>query len=674
MNTLQKCLSLTACLTALAFPMLAMAQSNTSFQVENFEPLPSQGINTLNIGKADVLGHLKPSVGLFFNYMKEPLVVVPTGGDLDDAGSGRLIDNQLKAELLADVGLFDLLSFGVAVPFVLYQNGDPLTRLGSNESVESLVLADIRLIPKILLINPRSDWSRGFGAALMLPVYIPTGDDKFQGDGNVRVEPRLALSWMHDSGLSLSGNLGVQLLRNSSQALNVEPGNTLRYGVGLEVPSGWDRMKFIASYYGNYGFNDASGVGASSNVDSDSPMEIDGGVQFLLPANLVAQLGAGTGLNASVGSPVLRGFASINYTPMGEPEPVSPDIDGDGILNEQDQCPSESEDFDQFEDVDGCPDKDNDADGILDAEDKCPLKPEDIDKFKDGDGCPEPDNDNDGILDADDRCPLEPEDKDGFEDKDGCPDPDNDLDGVPDTNDLCPQQSEDQDGFDDTDGCPDPDNDGDGVLDVDDKCPLKPGVVSEGGCPVQDRDKDGIADNKDKCPDKAETFNGIKDNDGCPDGKAAAKIEDGRIVILKKVYFATSKDVILKKSYPVLRAVAGILRANPQVTQLRIEGHTDDVGKDESNMDLSKRRAASVRTFMLEKEQIAPRRLMDAGYGETVPLCQDLPELSKTKRAKRKNRRKIKKCRADNRRVEFVVTGVNGKPVSRKNVIKATPK
>ena len=670
MNTLRKCLALAAGLTALALPTFAAAQSNTTFQVENFEPLPSQGINTLNIGKADVLGHLKPSVGLFFNYMKEPLVVVPVGGDLGDAGSGRLIDNQLKAELLADVGLFDIVSLGVAVPFVLYQDGDPLTRLGSNESVESLVLSDIRVIPKLLLINPRNDWAKGFGAALMVPIYVPSGDDKFQSDGNVRVEPRLALSWMHNSGFSLSGNLGVQLLRNESEALNVEPGNTLRYGVGLEVPSGWDRLKFIASYYGNYGFNDASGLAAGDDVDNDSPMEIDAGLQFQLPANLVAQLGAGTGLNSSVGSPLLRGFASISYTPMGEPEPQSPDIDGDGILNEEDQCPTKPEDMDGFEDADGCPDLDNDADGILDAEDKCPLKPEDIDKHQDGDGCPDPDNDNDGILDGDDRCPLEPEDKDAFEDEDGCPDLDNDLDGVPDTDDLCPQRAEDKDGFDDTDGCPDPDNDGDGILDVKDKCPLKPGVVSEEGCPIKDRDKDGIPDDKDKCPDKPETFNGVKDNDGCPDGKAAAKIEEGRIVILKKVFFATNKDVILKKSYPVLRAVAGILRANPQVTQLRIEGHTDDVGKDESNMDLSQRRAASVRTFMIEKEQIAPRRLIDAGYGETIPLCKEIPELTKTKRAKRKNRRKIKACRADNRRVEFVVTGVNGKPVNRKKVIK----
>nr|MBA3541285.1 OmpA family protein [Deltaproteobacteria bacterium] len=80
------------------------------------------------------------------------------------------------------------------------------------------------------------------------------------------------------------------------------------------------------------------------------------------------------------------------------------------------------EDFDEFEDEDGCPDPDNDRDGILDVDDLCPNDPEDKDSWEDEDGCPEPDNDRDRILDNDDRCPNEPEIYNGFEDEDGCPD------------------------------------------------------------------------------------------------------------------------------------------------------------------------------------------------------------------------------------------------------------
>ena len=81
---------------------------------------------------------------------------------------------------------------------------------------------------------------------------------------------------------------------------------------------------------------------------------------------------------------------------------------------------------------------DADGDGIPDRDDGCPDSPEDFDGFQDGDGCPDPDNDGDGVPDASDRCPDAAEDLDGFQDGDGCPDLDNDGDGVPDIADACP--------------------------------------------------------------------------------------------------------------------------------------------------------------------------------------------------------------------------------------------
>ena len=65
---------------------------------------------------------------------------------------------------------------------------------------------------------------------------------------------------------------------------------------------------------------------------------------------------------------------------------------------------------------------DRDGDGIKDDVDKCPDDPEDFDAFEDEDGCPEPDNDHDGILDINDKCPNQPETVNGFQDEDGCPD------------------------------------------------------------------------------------------------------------------------------------------------------------------------------------------------------------------------------------------------------------
>jgi outer membrane protein OmpA-like peptidoglycan-associated protein len=140
----------------------------------------------------------------------------------------------------------------------------------------------------------------------------------------------------------------------------------------------------------------------------------------------------------------------ISYSPFSNADP-----DGDGIKGSDDLCPDQPEDFDGFQDEDGCPDFDNDGDGIPDISDKCPDQIEDFDGFQDDDGCPDPDNDGDGIEDAFDKCPNQAEDFDGFADLDGCPDYDNDGDNIPDSVDNCPNEPETLNGINDDDGCPD---------------------------------------------------------------------------------------------------------------------------------------------------------------------------------------------------------------------------
>jgi outer membrane protein OmpA-like peptidoglycan-associated protein len=133
-----------------------------------------------------------------------------------------------------------------------------------------------------------------------------------------------------------------------------------------------------------------------------------------------------------------------------EPPPPG-DRDGDGYLDPDDRCPDEAEDFDGYEDGDGCPeDQDTDGDGLSDARDLCPVEAEDVDGYLDTDGCPERDNDLDALVDASDRCANEPEDIDGFQDDDGCPDRDNDTDGLPDVTDRCPNEAGPQN----NEGCP----------------------------------------------------------------------------------------------------------------------------------------------------------------------------------------------------------------------------
>ncbi|MFH0902965.1 MAG: outer membrane beta-barrel protein, partial [Pseudomonadota bacterium] len=144
---------------------------------------------------------------------------------------------------------------------------------------------------------------------------------------------------------------------------------------------------------------------------------------------------------------------------IGQPEQTEAskpsDADGDAFLDARDKCPDKAEDFDGFEDQDGCPDLDDDGDGILVGIDGCEKEKETVNGIEDADGCPEKDSDGDGILDPVDRCPSDPEDADSFADDDGCPDPDNDSDAVADSADRCPAEPETKNGYQDDDGCKD---------------------------------------------------------------------------------------------------------------------------------------------------------------------------------------------------------------------------
>jgi outer membrane protein OmpA-like peptidoglycan-associated protein len=664
-------------------PAQAQQREQTAFQVEQFEPLPAQGTNTLNIANSDLLPHLRPSVGLFFHYVDDPLQV--TGRDDDDVIRARLIDSQAKLELSAAVGLFDYVQLGFVLPFVMAQNGDNLAFLDRPaDQLEGAALADLRLIPKFRFIDP--SWAAGFGAALQVPVYVPIGDQSsFNSDGVVRAEPRLVLDWRHDTlPLVVAGNIGVQF-RPETRTDGFVSDDTLRWGLAAQLPSGAEMLQVIVNLFGSAQLVDQVDLEGFPIEDArTNPLEIQGALRFRLPYSLVADVGAGAGLTRGVGAPDFRFFASIAYTP------TAVDTDGDGIIDRRDGCPERAEDVDDFEDSDGCPDTDNDGDGLLDDRDRCPNRPEDVDQFKDEDGCPDPDNDADGIPDDKDECPMDagPEenkgcpigdrdgdgvkddvdkcpDEPGVPERGGCPIGDRDGDGILDDDDRCPEDPEDEDGFEDDDGCPDKDNDEDGILDINDSCKNEKedidGFEDEDGCPDPDNDGDGIKDEQDKCPDKKETVNGVKDEDGCPDkGKSKVKITRTKIEILEKVYFETNKAKIQQRSFNLLSQVASILKANPKITKVRIEGHTDARGSADYNLELSERRAESVQEYLIGKG-VSADRLVAKGYGETKPVEEDCKDKASSKERKR--------CWSKNRRVEFTILEVEGKPVGEEGAV-----
>jgi OmpA-OmpF porin, OOP family len=616
--------ALAALATLAVAPIGAHAQAGDVSINPFHHAMDSRGYLTLNASQ--VLGHTELSFGLVTDWGYK---LLDFGGD--SATSPALsIDNMISPTLIAAIG-FKIgpaeLEFGAGVPFVIVSGDrgpDFLGDMGTPNDDERFKISGQGLGNVALHLKTRFlKTTRGprIGLGVMASLYLPTASEskKFLGDDKITPQVQVIVDkeFGTDRRFRAVANAGVRIhtgtktFKDDASAFptdlppsgnlmqtgeSFETGTELPVGIGLAYALAPQKFDILGEVYG------AVPLGGSNYF----PLEAIAGIKLYLARNSFLTLGGGTGIMpGNAANPRARAFIGIVF------EPNIGDRDGDGLKDDVDDCPNDPEDFDEFEDEDGCPEPDNDRDGILDVDDKCPLNPEDKDGFEDEDGCPEGnknDRDGDGLLDDVDQCPDDPEDFDKFQDEDGCPDPDNDQDGILDVDDLCPMDPEDKDGWEDEDGCPDPDNDKDKILDVDDKCPNEP-----------------------------ETKNGFEDDDGCPD-RGRVVVTDTKIEILDKVYFEYNKAIIKSESYPILDAVAATLEGNPDIQAVEVQGHTDERGNDAYNLSLSDQRAKAVKAYLVEKG-IAEDRLEGQGYGETQPI----------------DRRSNEQAWAKNRRVEFLI-------------------
>ncbi|WP_257461378.1 OmpA family protein [Archangium lipolyticum] len=114
--------------------------------------------------------------------------------------------------------------------------------------------------------------------------------------------------------------------------------------------------------------------------------------------------------------------------------------------------------------------------------------------------------------------------------------------------------------------------------------------------------------------------------------------QDVRLRLWEPVYFAFGKDTIDPVSFAMLDEVARFIREHPELGPIRVDGHTDDVGSGQYNLDLSQRRARAIVEYM-GKKGVPVERLTPVGYGKRCPLLSNTTE----------------EGRATNRRVDFVI-------------------
>ncbi len=544
-------------------------------------PIDSEATLWTNDAGTAPTGHFRAKLG--FHHMTNPLVF-----NYNDEYKVDVLSSVSEAQVVGGVNVA-FLRFGLDVPVLLRVDGSQIEPSGG--------LGDIALDVKAVALD-REGSDAPVGLAGLLRVTVPTGTvDAAVGTEGVGVEVEGILD-KRVGPVLVAGNLGHRFLPKADLG-TLEWGS---YGYG-RLGAGW----FIVEEAGIsvdlaahlvYGIDFAEPVG--------HPVEGIVGGFGRLNEYFVLRGGVGTGMSGGVGAPDLRFVGSFGYEPVEV--------------------------------------RDRDEDGIVDKVDVCPLQPEDLDGFADDDGCPDPTQkvvlkirNHLGELLTGGTMTLQTED--------GIKEGGSELSlqmhaGSYEVTGYAERYADTTSRFTVVEGR-------DTVVEVD----LEP-LFGEVRAVVRDsggRYLNGVLEVDGERP--ARVMSGIGRTDAMAGQRAVvvrsegfqtasqsakvtvgqrttlefvltpakAKITAEKIEILEKVFFDVGKATIKPESFALLDQVAEILVEHPDVTKVRVEGHTDARGSANANRRLSTTRAESVRDYLVSKG-VAVERLDAVGYGPDRPL------------------------------------------------------
>lgn len=416
-----------AALSALGAVMIPVTAAR-AYDANGLRPaVGTQGLTTVEA--AAIGDHLATRFSVLYHYARSPLVAeYPDGVEL-----GPLLQSLSVVDLGASMAFFGRLELGLGMPMGLGlsgRSGEILTG-DAADNPRGGALGDLRAVLDVALVPRRGE---GLGLALGLEATAPTGNaDRWLGAPGPTWNPRLILDGATGPVL-VAANVGFRV-REAERLLGETHDDAFTYAGGVRVDVGGGVS------LGAEGFGEAPAAGQDRTTASLDALGVLG---WTFQSCFRVTTGGGAGLRSAAGSPAWRVLGGLSWQcPAGD-------------APERDAAPEETPPTEVTVTRAPVAERvDSDGDRVLDAVDKCPGVPEDFDGFQEEDGCPEPDNDQDHILDESDLCPNGPEDRDGVQDEDGCPDTDDDHDQIPDVRDLCPREPEDMDGREDADGCPD---------------------------------------------------------------------------------------------------------------------------------------------------------------------------------------------------------------------------
>ena len=367
----------------------ALAQTQTQFDLNQFRPseLTTDGFA---LSHADGQGHLRFGVQLYIDFARNPLQLEVTGGPIPDQRM-PLVYSQLTGHLTWSLGLWERLVFFMDLPYTFMLNDqlseeqlDFLQSIGQEPLVpRGRGLGDLYVGARGVFYGTRDHLFQLAGQATLMTNTASASRPEQNYLGEPKRSPNIG-GWFELLGTFNAGDyvrvpLNVGYRTSFGQEIpSLGIGNQLTFGAGAQVLLGQERFMITVEAFGRTSASTDTGFGGRQ----ETPVELLGGFKYLDRRGIALGLAGTGGVTAGYGNPDWRLIGMLGYTMPAREKPV--DTDGDGIFDDSDDCPTEPEDFDGFEDEDGCPDLDNDADGLLDVDDACPDEAGPLDN----DGCP----------------------------------------------------------------------------------------------------------------------------------------------------------------------------------------------------------------------------------------------------------------------------------------------
>ena len=484
----------------------------------------------------------------------------------DGESSEPVLAGQLATSLLFNIGLFDRFELGIDLPVALHRTGEVAQGPPLGLGDGGFGIGDLRVVPKAQLFSNRDHpGARGMALALVGEVWAPLGDGASFQGGELRGAARLAYDVVTHGGQQMAINIGY-LARPSSTRMNMEINDMITWSVAASQPVHPD-LRLVAEVSSKMGYR------SSDFSRRDMPLEALAGAKYH-NGGLFVQGGAGAGLVSGYGTPDFRAFLGVGYAAaqrpqwetLDEPEPTPEFVPECTLETVAEDCPDLPEDH--------C------TDGVVKS-----FSP----------ACAEGEC---GVVETTMTCAAGTV----------C----GEEDGVP----ACvpaPMCEADQD----CDEVPAPRCEDATLTTFTAHC-------DAGACHYEPTDED--------CP---ESFlcgleGGVPACVEEPEEELVQVDEESqRIELSETIYFASNSDEIEDRSLPLLNQIARIIRENPQIESIRVEGHTDNRGARDHNVDLSQRRAQAVVQALVDRG-VEDERLNAEGFGPDQPITTNASEAGRS--------------------------------------------